>query len=690
MHNKKEKTVKALSFLKLTVIFFCLIVVAIPLRQVSAKECTIYAVEEPKNDNWFNWNAAKAAEKKGYPVVRHKDILDMENKVTQKLKSEGCTCLKELVIVGHASHDRFSVGCGAWKETACADNEYIAKDNKAKWETNFKILKGFLCSDPKIILYGCGAGICNDASEVLHTIAKGSGATVKAPIAFIVKGSTMFDYLQSGEWQYGDPADANPKPCKQGKTINMPLKQNTTSIDYYCPCNSLPYSGLTECINGCSTSLKCFTNICDAYYSNNTWDQQGVNPILKAGASGSWNSDGVSQPTVLRASPYAMWFVGWDASNYDSIGYATSNYGINWTESGSNPVLSSGASGSWEDYGVYGPSVIKDGSTYKMWYTGYSSTNKVAQIGYATSTDGITWSKYSGNPILKIGASSAWDGGGVGAPSVIKDGSTYKMWFGGSDTSQWWQIGYATSTDGITWTKHSGNPVVTYGYSGGWNAWGVDAPSVVKDGSTYQMLCIGLDGNNMGSIGYFSSTDGVSWTGASDNPHISRSYRNDFETVNVGHPALFKDSNESVFKAFYRGRNSSTWAIGYRAASSLGLSNTTTTAATTTITGNSTTTTGGVSSTTTSTGNGLCPFQVLYGEHAGEIEVLRALRDQVLITTPEGQELIELYYQWSPVIAQAMEEDEEFKDTIRELIDAIVLNFIESPEPLNPCLAVGD
>ena len=45
----------------------------------------------------------------------------------------------------------------------------------------------------------------------------------------------------------------------------------------------------------------------------------------------------------------------------------------------------------------------------------------------------------------------------------------------------------------------------------------------------------------------------------------------------------------------------------------------------------------------------------------------------MLSQTPEGQEVIKLYYQWSPVIVKAMEEDEEFKAEVKEMIDGVLL-----------------
>jgi len=67
-----------------------------------------------------------------------------------------------------------------------------------------------------------------------------------------------------------------------------------------------------------------------------------------------------------------------------------------------------------------------------------------------------------------------------------------------------------------------------------------------------------------------------------------------------------------------------------------------------------------------------CLAKEIYGENSGEIETLRNFRDNVLNTSPEGQELIRLYYQWSPAIVKAMGEDEVFKENIKEMIDGIL------------------
>jgi hypothetical protein len=108
-------------------------------------------------------------------------------------------------------------------------------------------------------------------------------------------------------------------------------------------------------------------------------------------------------------------------------------------------------------------------------------------------------------------------------------------------------------------------------------------------------------------------------------------------------------------------------------------SSSTSSTSTSTIKVSSTTTTGPVPpptttitpSTTTTTVFTLCPVEEIYGENSQEAELLRTYRDSVLAQSPEGQELIRLYYEWSPVIVEMMNEDEEFRAQVKEMIDGI-------------------
>jgi len=75
-----------------------------------------------------------------------------------------------------------------------------------------------------------------------------------------------------------------------------------------------------------------------------------------------------------------------------------------------------------------------------------------------------------------------------------------------------------------------------------------------------------------------------------------------------------------------------------------------------------------------------CPSKEIYGEDSVEVEVLRYVRDNVLSATPEGQEIIRLYYQLSPVVVRAMKNDEEFRKEVKEMIDGVLLLIMGEAE----------
>ena len=174
-------------------------------------------------------------------------------------------------------------------------------------------------------------------------------------------------------------------------------------------------------------------------------------------------------------------------------GYATSPDGIAWVKDGSNPVLNIGTSGSWDDEWVYAATVHYDGIIYHMWYVGYDGTNW--KLGYATSPDRITWTKSASNPILYPGSPGSWDDERVYAPSVLSDGSTYHMWYSGYDGLNW-RNGYASSIDGISWIKGVLNPVLDLGSPGSWDDSHVNHPTVFYDGISYHMWYTGDNGKN--------------------------------------------------------------------------------------------------------------------------------------------------------------------------------------------------
>ena len=233
------------------------------------------------------------------------------------------------------------------------------------------------------------------------------------------------------------------------------------------------------------------------------------NPLLGPGTAGSWTEYGAMSPSVLWINPtYMMWYSGTDADFVSAIGYATSGNGVVWSEYASNPVLTKGAPGSWDAGGVSFASVIPDGDGYKMWYTG--TGGGLRRIGYATSADGILWEKFTGNPVLTVGSAGAWDANRVSNPTVVKVGSTYHLWYS-SGLGSAGGIGHATSPDGTTWTKDAANPVLPAG-SGSWDDV-IFAPAVIYEDCKFQLFYTGCDSTQaLCQIGFSTSLDGITWT----------------------------------------------------------------------------------------------------------------------------------------------------------------------------------
>ncbi|MEK7848750.1 MAG: hypothetical protein AAB270_07485, partial [Chloroflexota bacterium] len=222
-------------------------------------------------------------------------------------------------------------------------------------------------------------------------------------------------------------------------------------------------------------------------------------------------------PSVIKDSGlYKMWYSVLGESGKLEIRHATSTNGVNWTAIG---TALTGTAASWDSDSVGSPSVYLDEGVFRLWYTGVGSDARPA-IGYATSTDGLNWAKHPRNPVL-TGALGTFEDTGVLHPSVLWDASQalWKMWYSGraegGQSVGTLKIGYATSPDGIMWTKHATNPVMVAGPQGSWDSRGVGIATVRKTGTEqfviYYTGYSGVAGSLIAKIGSATSTDGISW-----------------------------------------------------------------------------------------------------------------------------------------------------------------------------------
>jgi len=259
---------------------------------------------------------------------------------------------------------------------------------------------------------------------------------------------------------------------------------------------------------------------------------------------------------------YKMWFVSrsfsaacyFGFSEYD-ISYAVSSNGVDWFPFSKNPVLSTGTPGSFDGVNVTDPFVIHDGTQYLMYYTGFNGSTY--RTGLATSLDGIMWTKSSNNPVLDVGPGS-WETVGSNAPKVFKVGSNFNMLYAGFDGTHY-KIGLATSSDGITWTKSSQNPILSPGPSGTWDEHSVITGALTEHDGTYYLMYIGQIMPATESVGLATSPDGMVWSKYSGNPVFVPAAPGNWDNRILYGSMIFKDS---LFHYWYSGYGGS-WQTGY-------------------------------------------------------------------------------------------------------------------------------
>ena len=229
------------------------------------------------------------------------------------------------------------------------------------------------------------------------------------------------------------------------------------------------------------------------------------NPILVPGASGAWDAQAIGRQSMMyNGTGYNMWYTSEPSLQ---IGFASSKDGLHWTKY-PLPVLTAGPKGSWDQGGVEGPSVVWNGTTFLMYYSGSNGT-LASDVGIAFSKDMLHWQKYAGNPVL-VRTPNSFDAVSVKYPDVLFNNSSYQMWYTArSATNVGYTLGYATSSDGLLWKKYPDNPVITPNSAGTAAYVAARYSSVVRIGSAYVMaflLTVPRD-----DLSYAVSPDGIHW-----------------------------------------------------------------------------------------------------------------------------------------------------------------------------------
>ncbi len=230
-------------------------------------------------------------------------------------------------------------------------------------------------------------------------------------------------------------------------------------------------------------------------------------PIFEKGSGSSWDSGTIGAATYLvHQGKYYMYYHGSSTYHPFHIGMATSDDGITWTRYAGNPVLRSGID-SFDRNSAFDPNVIIVNGTWMMYYCGM---NTRTDICLATSPDGYNWTKNAENPILRASSShSDWNGQNLKFIDPSFDGGEYRTYVEGmtGDTSTR-KLGLATSPDGINWSYHPSSPLYDADDAAWYNGH-IHFSDVEGEDGSYRTW---ISGNSSSwSIGWLTSQDGIDW-----------------------------------------------------------------------------------------------------------------------------------------------------------------------------------
>ncbi|MFN2396656.1 MAG: hypothetical protein ABR597_13320, partial [Bacteroidales bacterium] len=190
------------------------------------------------------------------------------------------------------------------------------------------------------------------------------------------------------------------------------------------------------------------------------------------------------------------------------LGYATSTDGINWERYAGNPVFDK----KWtEDMFV-----LKSGET---WYMYAEGKNDIAHM--LSSSDGIHWEEQGDLVILKTNGDTI--PAPYGTPTVWTENEKWNLFYERDDLGIW----LATSEDKITWTNIQDEPVLEMGPEE-YDAGAVAANQVVKYEGRYYIYYHGStnpnwanpDENALWTSSVAMSTDLIHWKKYPGNPIV--------------------------------------------------------------------------------------------------------------------------------------------------------------------------
>ena len=194
------------------------------------------------------------------------------------------------------------------------------------------------------------------------------------------------------------------------------------------------------------------------------------NPVFSGTGEDTWDKNIRERGFILKEEDgYHMWYTGYNDDKTDlvmSLGYATSPDGIQWTRSGSNPIFTE----SW----VEDVMVLRYDDVYYMFAEG---RNDIAHM--LTSKNKINWTDHGSLDVRQTNGEPLV-AGPYGTPTVYIEDGTWYLFYERNDEGIW----LATSRDRKQWKNVQDQPVIKKGPEN-YDRFGVALNQIVKRGGYY-------------------------------------------------------------------------------------------------------------------------------------------------------------------------------------------------------------
>lgn len=255
----------------------------------------------------------------------------------------------------------------------------------------------------------------------------------------------------------------------------------------------------------------------------------------------------------------------WSVQGVESVG--PSDTIDSWTDDGGK-ILANDTSYDSEEAKAPTP-VLVDGTVYLYYLANNGSTEQIALATHDNpdTLDPSGWTKYSGNPVLTPGDYSWIDSHTSPVSTPVWTGSEYLMLVTGVGPGEF-QIGYATSTDLVSWTLSS-SPVIPTGSNGATDSKNATAPTLIRVGNELHAFYAGQGPIGQHTLHHaYTTTDDIdNWTKDPENPVLAHGTPGSTDDTRIFGTEIYYD--EGVFHLLYDGDDGTTRRLHYAVSTDL-------------------------------------------------------------------------------------------------------------------------